>query len=86
MKEVYFLASLKLLTATTQSEYNVWLKPFCVLKNLLGTPDIHDYPIEDVKQQIVVPKVLPDRCRNITFAFPELEHIWGQGFDSQWSK
>ena len=51
-----------------------------------ATPDIHDYPIEDVKQQIVVPKVLPGRCRNITFAFPELEHIWGQGFDSQWSK
>ena len=42
-----------------------------------ATPDIHDYPTEDVKQQIVVLKVLPGGCRNITFAVPELEHIWG---------
>ena len=42
-----------------------------------ATPDIHDYPIEDVKQHIVVPNALPGGCRNITFAVPELEHIWG---------
>ena len=42
-----------------------------------ATPDIHDYPIEDMKQPIAVPKVLPGGCRNITFAVPELEHTWG---------
>ena len=41
-----------------------------------ATPDIHDYPTEDVKQQIVVLKVLPGGCRDITFAVPQLEHIW----------
>ena len=40
--------------------------------------DIHDYPVQDVKQEINVPRLLPGGSRNIVFEVPELSHIWGK--------